>query len=216
MQAIHEELQARTAELVEGELVPGVRARSVTEERWMAEVLPVIERTLPTSGSIDPRALFSDGERTRFGSLDQSIGAAPFIHRIAFEREGRVVGGFFGVQEQWARYQMMITAIDPAERGRGIYSAFLQRIVAWAEAAGFREIYSRHVADNNAVLVPKLKAGFVIGAMEVAHNFGLLVHLKRPLGERNRALHAWRVGSDPSNGRGLIEAGVLPDRRRIP
>ena len=42
---------------------------------------------------------------------------------------------------------------------------------------GFQKIYSRHMPNNNAVIIPKLKAGFVISSMELDDMFGVLVNL---------------------------------------
>jgi hypothetical protein len=44
-------------------------------------------------------------------------------------------------------------------------------------AGGFHIVYSRHAATHNQVLVPKLKAGFVITGVELSDVFGVLVHL---------------------------------------
>lgn len=40
---------------------------------------------------------------------------------------------------------------------------------------GFQVIYSRHVTTNSAIIIPKLKAGFVISAMELSDKFGVSV-----------------------------------------
>lgn len=42
---------------------------------------------------------------------------------------------------------------------------------------GFQEIYSRHQPDNNAIIIPKLKAGFVITGLNISDVWGPLVHL---------------------------------------
>jgi hypothetical protein len=42
---------------------------------------------------------------------------------------------------------------------------------------GFQIVTSRHTATNNAVIIPKLKAGFVIIGLELDDRFGTLVKL---------------------------------------
>jgi hypothetical protein len=65
---------------------------------------------------------------------------------------------------------------------------------------------SRHRADNNAVIVPKLRAGWVIAGFEVAPRFGLLVHLRRYLLDGFARAFAYRV--DGGHAEALRAAGV--------
>ena len=59
---------------------------------------------------------------------------------------------------------------------------------------GFQEIYSKHTITNNAVIIPKLKAGFIISSMEVSDLFGTLVNLSYyPKALRKKILD-YRVG----------------------
>ena len=96
--------------------------------------------------------------------------------------------------------------IHPAWRGRGLYRALLPRVVAAARDAGFREVVSRHRADNNPILVPKLRAGFVISGFDVSPRWGLLVHLRRYLVEELALMHAYRV--DGAEREALVARGV--------
>ena len=88
---------------------------------------------------------------------------------------------------------MSVTALAPAWRRRGVYGAFLGALLDACETAGFLEVVSRHHADNNAVLVPKLRAGFVIGGFEMSARHGLLVTLTYRFSQRARALYSRRV-----------------------
>jgi hypothetical protein len=42
---------------------------------------------------------------------------------------------------------------------------------------GFQEITSKHHCSNNAVLIPKLKKGFLISGTEINTRFGLMISL---------------------------------------
>ncbi|SMB99450.1 conserved hypothetical protein [Hymenobacter roseosalivarius DSM 11622] len=64
---------------------------------------------------------------------------------------------------------MANTGVLPAYQNRGIYSAFLRFIIQQVTDLGFQFLTSIHHSDNNAVLVPKLKAGFLI------QSFGYLI-----------------------------------------
>jgi hypothetical protein len=55
----------------------------------------------------------------------------------------------------------------------------MKLILEKASADGFKEITSKHHAGNNAVLIPKLKAGFVIQGFEINPRFGIMVNLVR-------------------------------------
>ena len=59
---------------------------------------------------------------------------------------------------------------------------------------GFQIVHSRHVATNNQILVAKLKAGFVITAIEVSDVFGVLVHLSYFFNPLRRKVLDVRVG----------------------
>ena len=73
---------------------------------------------------------------------------------------GALVGASFGKQETSERYYMVNTAILPEHQNRGVYSSFLLALLDRIEAEGFQIVYSRHRASHNAVIIPKLKAGF--------------------------------------------------------
>lgn len=150
------------------------------------------------------RALTPDEERHIFSDLVHGVfeGVADFRYRDwldadAIERQtalgarmgdlyrcklgafvdGAIAGWSVGVQDSAETYQMVNSAVLPAFRGRGIYRALVDATLAEVAAQGFQRVYSRHVATNNAVIVPKLKAGFVITGTELSDRFGALVHL---------------------------------------
>src|SRR4051812_27592214 len=56
-------------------------------------------------------------------------------------------------------------------------TALMHEALRHAKAAGFQMVLSRHTTTNNSIIIPKLKAGFVITAMEVSDRFGTMVHL---------------------------------------
>ena len=204
----HDELQALTETHVIGELAAGVHIEQVTAERWDGEIYP-LARSLVTTTGFNHREVLTSDERKRCGVLDAALGATPYVHRLVFTEGGRIVAGYWGEQEGRGRYHMCLTAFVPEVRGRGLYSAFLQRILRWAGDAGFLEVVSKHVADNNAVLVPKLKAGFVVSGFEITPNLGLLLQLRYVFAPLLREVHAYRVGSLADGGEVLRARGAL-------
>ena len=83
---------------------------------------------------------------------------------------------------------------SPTASGEGYLLALLPRILGALQHEGFQIVYSRHVATNNQVLVPKLKAGFVITGIEVSDVFGVLVHLSYFFNPLRRKVLDVRVG----------------------
>ena len=74
-------------------------------------------------------------------------------------------------------YLMDETGILPAYRGRGIYSAFLSRYLVYLRDLGYERVVSYHAPNNRAVLIAKLRAGFVITGMRMRADSGASVQL---------------------------------------
>ena len=106
----------------------------------------------------------------------------------------RVVGWTCGVQETSERYAMSNSGVLPEHRGRGIYSALLRMLLERLRGEGFQVVTSHHHPNNRAVLVPKLRAGFLITGMEISEIFGLLVNLSYFFDERRREAFEFRTG----------------------
>ena len=59
---------------------------------------------------------------------------------------------------------------------------------------GYQKILSRHVITNNSIIIPKLKAGFIISALELSDRFGTLVHLSYFFNETRQEVMKFRAG----------------------
>jgi GNAT superfamily N-acetyltransferase len=184
-------------------LVDGVEVRSCTADEWRRITDPWW--ALDPRPDLDLAPLYGEAEREHIADLDALL-PAPLEHRVVLHAAGAPVGAYWGRQEEFGRYYMIDTILHPDWRGRGIYRALIARIEAAARASGFREMYSRHRADNNAVLVPKLRAGWVIAAFEVTLLHGLVVHLRRYLRDGFARAFGYRV--DGSHAAALRGAGV--------
>jgi hypothetical protein len=115
---------------------------------------------------------------------------------VLLRAKGEVIGGYWGGQDTEGRYAMVLAIVREDWRRRGVYSSLLTRVVVAARESGFREIYSRHRADNNGILIAKLRAGFLIAGFEVAPRWGLVVVLRMYLIETIRLLHEHRVDGE--------------------
>jgi ribosomal protein S18 acetylase RimI-like enzyme len=74
---------------------------------------------------------------------------------------------------------MCNSGVMPEFRRQKFYSELMNQIVARAVQDGLKEITSKHHSGNNAVIIPKLKAGFVIQGFEINPRFGLMINLVR-------------------------------------
>jgi len=195
--------QATRRHLV-GTLVPGVELRTATTEEHEAH-----QDALWTSATDrrppDSRQLFSDADRARVRALDRLRGGC-LEHRLLWCAGDEVIGAYRGTQEDGGSYLMWNTVVRRDFQRRGLYRAFLPRLIAAVREVGFRQIHSRHHADNNAVLVSKLKAGFVISGFEISPRDGVLIDLRLFLHDGLGKLFAHIV--DGSYAAELRAAGV--------
>lgn len=76
-----------------------------------------------------------------------------------------VAGWSYGEMHDPETYFMANTAVLPAYQRRGIYSAYLSHFIQYLTALGYERITSTHQPNNRAVLMAKLKAGFVLSGM---------------------------------------------------
>lgn len=120
--------------------------------------------------------------------LTEDEKAAALLLRTQFGRPGELlayvmhggetIGWLIGGQEDPETFCMMNTGLLPAHQGKGVYTALLPKFLAHLQSLGYQKVSSRHIATHNAVIVPKLKAGFVITGLELSEEYGWLVNLK--------------------------------------
>ena len=98
------------------------------------------------------------------------------IYLTAWEDE-KLVGWSWGFQNSGLEFYMCNSAVFPEHRRKGIYTELIKKVLNKAQEDGFQEITSKHHPDNNSVIIPKLKSGFIIQGFETNPRFGLLVKL---------------------------------------
>ena len=196
---------AATATYLTGALTDDVTLEPVDRETWERHNQALWDGADDRHPAYDLRAVMTDDEQAAGMDLEALL-PPTLTHRLLLRAGDKVIGAYWGHQESWQRYYMIYSVVRRDWQGRGVYTRLLRRVVAAATAAGFREIYSRHRADNNAILVPKLKLGFAIAAMEVSPRFGLLVHLRHYPAAGLRQLAEHRV--DGSHAAALRDRGL--------
>lgn len=138
-------------------------------------------------------AYFSEEEKTKIHTLGESLGQ-PYVMRLGLFHGEEFVGWHLGRQEDASTFYMTNSAILPEHRRKGLYKALLAEVMKILKEKGFQRIYSRHNMTNNSVIIPKLKAGFVITGTELSDNFGALVHLTYLTNPLRRKVLDYRSG----------------------
>ena len=135
----------------------------------------------------------SGNELEKMGALKSSLGE-PIRINLGIYYNNEFVGWSWGYQESASRFYMCNSAVFPEHRRKGLYTMLLNEMIKIVTEIGFQEIYSRHTTTNNAVIIPKLKVGFVITSIEITDLFGALVHLTYFPNSLRKKILDYRVG----------------------
>lgn len=125
---------------------------------------------------------------------DERIKGVEKIHLVAYEDE-KPAGWSTGYQQDKGRFYMLNSGVFPTYRGKGIYRRLVEEMVRQAGEKGYQEIYSFHKANNNAVIIPKLKEGFVITGTSISPKYGFLVQLSFFPHKGMKKILDYRIGS---------------------
>lgn len=96
---------------------------------------------------------------------------------------GEVVGWHFSRQWDGRTAYMVNTAFLPAHRGQGLYTRLLPVVLDALRVEGYALVRSHHHATNNAVIIPKLRAGFRFQGLQVDDHgvMAVLIHSLDPV-----------------------------------
>lgn len=133
-------------------------------------------------------------ELQRRSEYDAMVSKMYELRLFILHRE-EIIGWHVGRQSHREAANMSNTAIFPEYRCRGLYSAMLPPILGLYRAQGFGKVLSKHHAANNAVLIPKLRAGFQITGFEIDERYGLFVNLTYYFNEQRRNAYKFRTGA---------------------
>ncbi|UOE99809.1 GNAT family N-acetyltransferase [Bdellovibrio reynosensis] len=115
------------------------------------------------------------------------------LRLLAYEGS-EVIGWHFGYAVDAETYYMQNSAIVPAYRKRGAYSKLLDHVLHILTEEGFQVVTSNHHPNNSAVLIPKLKKGFVISSMQFHERFKFLIELRLFLNKERRTAYGKQLG----------------------
>jgi len=125
--------------------------------------------------------------------LNKNLGD-PYKLRLYILHNDEKIGWSIGYQTDAETFYMINTGIYPPHQNKGIYKSLLPIILELLREKGFQKVYSRHKATNNQIIIPKLRAGFLITNFEISDTFGVLIHLTYFFNETRRKVLKYRVG----------------------
>ena len=142
-----------------------------------------------------PFEYLAESEKEQIKKLRENLYKDQFrICLGLFDKEDNFVGWSFGYQVDQMTYYMCNSGVLNNHRRKGLYTTLMNVSLDIIKKKGFQTIYSRHTSTNNSVIIPKLKAGFVISSLEVDDVFGVLVTLKYFTNKKRRKIMDYRAG----------------------
>lgn len=142
--------------------------------------------------AIPSERLFAGLDPEKFLAL-----SVPKLRRYGFflQLGEEIIGWHCARQQGSVIFSMEESGIRPEYQGNGYYRQLLDTVVSFARDEGYAAIVSTHAADNNRILIPKLRYGFFIKGFEINPMYGLDVKLIYYFNDAQRLAHKMRVGS---------------------
>ena len=143
-------------------------------------------------------AVLSEAEKDQIQNNRQAFKEIEKYYLVA-KKEGKIIGWSVGHQINSGDFFMGNSAVLPGFRRLGVYTKMLDLVVKRLKNNGYQMIISLHKLDNNAVLIPKLKYGFIITGFDVNDKYGILVKLAYLTNPKRKELLEVRIGSRKMN-----------------
>ena len=96
---------------------------------------------------------------------------------VVFYDKDTPVGWSAGRMTGSSEFMMDVTGLHPDYQSKGIYTQFLSLYVSYLRDIGYERVLSYHSPTNRAILIAKLKAGFIIAGTEFREHAGASVKL---------------------------------------
>lgn len=181
-------------------LIPGYSYRHMDAEETASHLSTHRSTVFVGTFHLSAHYVHSEAEQQRLVSLAEHV-SERYKLRLGIFQDDAFVGWHVGSQIEVGKFYMTNTGILRDHQRRGLYTALLPIILETVKKEGFQVVYSRHNLTNNAVIVPKLRAGFVISGFDVSDRFGTRVKLSYFFNPLRRKMLDVRVGqSTPDDG----------------
>ncbi len=158
---------------------PCVLADSITVEAvpdttaFWSDAAPLMEAIFPPYASIGAYGYAVPEERrAKLKPLAEAFARTHHEYFSLRTDDGTPIGFSYGDMRDGQTFFMTSTGILPAYQRKGIYTAFLKRLLTYLFAAGYERVLSNHHPNNRAVIIAKLKAGFNITALTLDERWG--------------------------------------------
>lgn len=192
--------------LMNSTLPPGYRIVELTLAEYKAHWdLWGPQFFLNDSTNLDVLKLLSEEEKAQTQLLGKNLSQLVSLYLGVFFGD-EFCGWFSGNQMDHETFYMRNSAIIPAHRRKGLYTALMQHVLSQAQSLGFQIVLSRHHTTNNPIIIPKLKIGFIISAIELSDRFGAVVHLRYYFNGNRRS--AMDVRSGEKRPRALVKSAL--------
>lgn len=159
------------------QLPNGIVGRSVPLETYF-DVEDALEPLVfpedeTTASWFDLLAERRDDRKKALGALQRETHQDAVVFYDGEAAIGWSAGRMTGASE----FMMDVTGVHPDYQSKGIYTAFLRLYLPYLRDVGYERVVSYHSPTNRAVLIAKLKAGFVVGGTEFRENAGATVKM---------------------------------------
>lgn len=141
-----------------------------------------------------PESHFTEMEKEKNNKLKKRMGDPFHLYLGLYSPNNEFVGFSFGFQESSETFYMAASAVLPEHRNQGLYSELVKHVLKRTTEEGFQTIYGTHCATNNAVIIPKLKLGFIFSKIELSDMFGTIMHLQYFVNPLRRKVMDYRSG----------------------
>ena len=119
-----------------------------------------------------------------------------YVLYLGLYLSGELVGWHSGAEVDHETYSMQNSAILEQYRRKGFYSYFITKILERLRADGFAVVTGLHHPNNAAIIIPKLRAGFVISGMQFHERFRFLIEMRYYFDPVRRKGYGRRMGLD--------------------
>jgi GNAT superfamily N-acetyltransferase len=147
--------------------------------------------------------IFTEDEKVALRKLNKEYSDNLTLCIKITNNEGAFVGWCYGDQYDRLTFTMHSSFIHPDFRRKGIYAYLLDFVIEWSQQKGFVKVISNHSTTNNAIIIPKLKKGFVIAGLNMDDRFGMTVNLSYYINKNLETANKYRANSKLENSKVL-------------
>jgi RimJ/RimL family protein N-acetyltransferase len=159
------------------ELAPGITARPIENRDDLWDIIsPLMDAVFTPFAELGAYEM-PDERWEQIKPLREVFAQTHHEQFVFYNAQNEPVGWSYGEMLDTVTFFMTNTAVLPAYRRRGVYSAFLKQYLRYLGALGYERVTSKHQTNNAPVIIAKLKAGFVITGLDLDERWGAQVGL---------------------------------------